>query len=231
MVFFSNGIIIQDIDREYRNFTDQGSFPDEEFKNYRAYQGLGRYYRSWPLSLENDILSKQLTAEVQKWFVIDYTQETPEADYEIVPERQLGLQYIQHCRSKGIRIRVLFCRTESEKPFWDSPLPNLGLLGYDYCTGIPYYSSIPDDLLDTAVEYMDHPVYKAMKQCVEKLNRYKLFDNEKDIRTYIEKRNQVLGSEIASSQVIIGGQEFTSELVDRGLDIRIIQLAEVVGDL
>jgi hypothetical protein len=231
MAFLNNGIIIQDTNRESLNFTHLEYFADEGYKNYRAYLGLGRYYLPWPLQLENDTLSKQLTAEIEKWFDIDIIHNPPENDFDIVPERKICTRYVQHCRSKGIRIRTLFCRSELEKPLWDSPLPKINILGYDYCTGVPYYSTIPDDLLDPVTEYLDHSLYKELLQCGEKLNSNKLYDNENDIRTYIEKRKEVMESDIQLSKRIDNGKEYQVHLIDPWVGPSIVQLAEVIGDL
>ncbi len=231
MAFFNNGIIIQDISKESIEFTKQVNLTETEFENFRKYRGLGRYYCSWPLSIEDDNLSRQLTAEANKWFDTKYPDGTLEFNFEIIPERDFCIKYVKHCIEKGIKIRILFCRTETEKPVWDFPLPLLNFLGYDYTTSEPFYSSIPEDLLDPVRTYLDHPLYKSLVQCRDKLNRFKLFDNEKDIRTYIERRNIVEESDIQWGAPGVNAQFTPPHLVEPNGDFKIIHLSEVMGEL
>jgi hypothetical protein len=230
MVFYDNGIIVQDSDKDAFLFGKTEYFDIEAYKNYRSYRGLGRYLSYWPLELENDPLSKQLTNDIEKWLDIDANNPL-EKDLNIVPEKRICIRYIKHCRNKGINIRVLFCRTELEVPQWDSLLPNLNILGYDYCTGVPYFSPIPDDLLMPNDEFMNHPAYKELIQCSQKLNKYKLFDNENDLKTYIEKRQKVIESDIQWGTDNIDGKEYRTHLIEAWVEPRIIQLAEVTGEL
>jgi hypothetical protein len=230
-MLFNNGILVQAIDKESIGFTYQSDYNDEEFNNLRAYQGVGRYYLSWPLSIEEDIISKQLTAETEKWFITNYSDNTVSYNLEAVPDKELCAEYINHCKKKSIKIRVLFCRTEIEKPIWSSEIPDKILLGYDYASRVGFDSTIPEELLDRPVfSYLKYPVYKELVQCRDKLNNKKLFSNQDDIVDYIIKREKVIKSDILWITDIIDGKESQSHLIEPEPDYDIIELSEVIKD-
>jgi len=222
MMFYNNGIVIQDIDKEALEFTEQGNFPDDEFETFRAYRGIERYYLSWPLSIEADQISIRLTAETERWFINQLPNDMVSYNLEIIPDRKFCIEYIKHCKAKGIRMRVLFCRTEFEKPIWDSSLPNLKFLGYDY-------AFIPEDLLAPIKKYLEHPIYKSLIQCNDMLNSNKLFNREEDIRTYLERRKKVAESDI--NYEYIEGNAYPAHLVEDFEDSLIVHLSEVIGDI
>jgi|GEM_PF-4246870 len=230
MNFLNNGILIQDTNREPMEFLEKVNFTEPQFQSFRDYQGLGRYY-SWPLQIENDDLSKQLTTETERWFVKQYPDDMVSYNSEIIPDRKFCIEYIKHCRVKDIKIRVLFCQTDMEEPVWDTPMPKLNFLGYDYSTPESFYSSIPEDLLEPVRTYMDYPIYQALVRCKDLLNNNKLFETEEDIRTYIERRNKVAESDIQWSTRLMNDQEFPVHLVETDCDFIIFRLSEVMGEL
>jgi hypothetical protein len=189
MIFYNTGIVIQDVEKDSIVFSHKSSFSDAEFEIYKSYRGTYKY-QSWPLENLNDPVSVKLTSETQKW-AIRYDSEDTIYCNPIIPDRQFCLEYLNHCQENGIKTRLLFCQTEINTPVWDSSLPELTFLGYDYSVPCDLYSAIVEDL-SCFGEYLAHPFYSDMIHCKEKLNKYKLFDKEEDMNKYIEIRQKTL---------------------------------------
>ena len=92
-MFYHNGIIIQALNKERTEFKFKGDFTENEFENFKLYKGLGRYL-SWPLETEDDNLSKQLTAETKKWFVINHPNGDVSYNPQIMPDIVRGLMIL-----------------------------------------------------------------------------------------------------------------------------------------
>jgi len=213
---FDNGIVIQDKGKNTILFSGQFNFSDTEYKNFTSYRGTYRY-KSWPLEFCDDQVSKQLTAETKKWFTIHYPDNTILYNL-MIPEREFCIEYIKHCHQIGINIRTLFCQSEVEITVWDSTIPNLKFLGYDYAS-LQLVSTIPGELLDPDGGYLEHPLYKALVQCKDMLNDNKLFENEKDINIFVDRRGKVVESNIRDHVIEVLG------------DLVVFRISEVIGEL
>lgn len=227
MILFNNGIVVQALNKERIDFKYKGNFTDTEFENFKSYKGLGRYL-SWPLEREEDKLSKQLTAETKKWFVNDFPNGGISYNPRIIPDEAFCIKYLSYCKEKGIKVRVMFCKTEMKKPIWNSPIPKLNFLGFDYAIPMDFYSTIPEDLLNPDRRYLSNNIYQALIQCKYKLNNNKLFSNEIDILKYINSRERVIRSDIQLDFTI--SQEHPAHLVEDFGNFMIFQVSEVVGE-
>ncbi|MBI4330276.1 MAG: hypothetical protein HY673_03215 [Chloroflexi bacterium] len=183
MILFNNGLVIQ-----ARIDTTQFDVPAEfrqtpEFLRYQSYQGIARYVSwplAWPLHVEQDLTTKELTTEAeQTWF--------QRYDLDVVPDQEYCVRYFRACRDRGITTRTLFCRTERQLPTWQAPIPESAFLGYDYSTSQLFYSVIPDDLLVDDLSPL-------LAESRARLNSNRLFDNEADVHDYIEQRETAIKS-------------------------------------
>jgi hypothetical protein len=201
MNLFINGIVIQSNNIE-DNWYSGNIPPDDlsEFTAYRKYHGIGRYL-SWPLSQEDDAVSKDLTKKADElwfnYFYKDYSElDNQQFAIQVVPDIDFCHKYLSHCQAKGIETRMYFCKTERETPIWEFKIPRYKFLGYDYADA-SLYSPIPDDLLYPAVEhFINIPVYKSFLECKQWLNNDKLFRTENEVLEFVNRRKRVEESDI-----------------------------------
>jgi hypothetical protein len=101
-------------------------------------------------------------------------------------------------------------------------------LGYDFATSYDFYSAIPDDLLlEPEQKHIEVPIYQSLVECWQLLNENKLFKNENDILTYIDRRNKVIASDI---EWTTGPNSVPMHLIEPDGDFCIFHLSEVIGD-
>jgi hypothetical protein len=214
MVFYNNGVVVQDIGFDSTEFTDS-EHRGKRSRRYLAYRGLGRY-NSWPLIVETG--EQQLIDEAnKKWWGYFRTSSQETLALGTVPERDYCIRYINHCRSKGIVTRLLFCRTEIEWPIWDSPFPSMKFLGYDYSGSQSFNEIIPDDLLFDLPSHRKYGLeMQRLFECAKYLNKNQLFNTESDIREYI-RRKQI---------AIAAGNDFEDDS-----DSVIFHVSEITGDI
>lgn len=239
MNLHNNGIVIQATNRLGEslaiNAKKGGVLNDEWYQ----YEGIARY-QSWPLLGEFDSPSKhapllgeydrvseQLTDETHKWWY----QEIPSDQYgmpiETATERDFCIRYLNHCRTRGIPTRVLFCQTNVSSPIWGSELPEMSFLGYDRALGgFNFLSDIVYGLLMEPDErFRGDPVYEDMRRCKILLNRKGLFDTEEDLLSFIAKEETLLAKMIRER---ISGADHWAE--DLG-DLVTYRLSEVTAEL
>jgi hypothetical protein len=215
-MYYSNGIVIQGTNENRWEFKEHAQNGYKPSARYLEYRGLARYY-PWPLIFEEDAMSKSLLDEAnEKWFGYNHPMSQLTYPLETMPDRNYCIRYINHCRSKGIPTRLLFCRTEIEFPIWDSPLPAMKFLGYDYSTSQAFFPIIPEDLLiDSSDDEKLGPEMYRLLEYEKKLNENQLFKTESDIRDYIKIREQA----------------FLAGNYMEHFDLGIFEVSEVIGEL
>jgi hypothetical protein len=177
----NNGLVIQSLSDKEDFAVIPESISSLEDQRYRSYRGIGRYI-SWPLEKQTDSISKELTSEAtERWFYRFYNEDSLQYALEVVPDLDYCVRYLRVCHDKGIKVRVLFCTTERNYPFWEDSIPEGVFLGYDYATSTDFYSTIPDDMLLDA----SPPILQTFRTF---LNSYKLFNRMQDLNSYISKR-------------------------------------------
>jgi len=95
--------------------------------------------------------------------------------------------YIQESKKINIKYRILFCETTQKKPFFkEYKKLHLKFLGYDYAQPCPSYAScIPYE-----INREDIPELYNIK-----LNKYGLFDTEKDVLNFKKLRDNLQNKE------------------------------------
>jgi hypothetical protein len=187
-MMYSSGLVIQQIvDSKYfkhPGVLEEWPCNESEFCIDEEYFGISRFM-SWPLENEDDDLSKTLTEDTEKLFNRWYDAEKAKYMLAVIPYIDLCLDYLAACDCKGIKTRVLFCRTDREFSEWIGEIPVGELLGYDYATSRGFYSTILDDLLP-------EPVNKTMDKHKALLNACRLFNSEPEVDAYIKDRQALV---------------------------------------
>jgi hypothetical protein len=185
----NNGLVIQSLVDKEDFVTHTESENLVENHRYQSYQGIGRYI-SWPLVQEEDSKSKILTEEAnERWFYHYYNENPPKYSLEIVPDLDYCTRYLRVCHDKGMKIRILFCKTNRNFPIWGSSCPENVSIGFDHATSTDFYSTIPDGiLLDDSP-----PLLQTFRRV---LNSHGLFDKIEDLNSYIVKRQDTIKSGI-----------------------------------
>jgi hypothetical protein len=227
--FFDNGIVIQSINRETKEYQIQYKFSNLDFITFKSYNGLSRYV-SWPLEQEKDSLSIELSKETEKWFN-NYSPNSLHFNLKVIPDRSFLIEYLRHCQEKDIDTRSLFCKTNKETPLWNVPIPELKFLGYDYATSEDLRSSIPEDLLDPVTTFLHLNFYKSFVDLKQLLNENKLFSSLDDIYIYIKERNKLMNSDIQWTEVKYEGGIGKAHLIENLGDFTIFHLSEVIGEI
>lgn len=217
MMLYENRLIVQAINMDSAEFVEdlmQGWKPPAPYLNYR---GLGRYI-SWPLIGEQDAISRSLQDESrERWFSVQFNINPQRYALEVAPDRNYCIRYLNHCRSKGIAVRILFCRAERNTQIWDAPLPQTKFLGYDYSTSQSFIEVIPDDLLyNSDARQKENPEMRALIECRNKLNENQLFNTLSDIEEYVQRREKAISAGI---------------VLEPSDDLNIIEVSEVIGEL
>ena len=93
------------------------------------------------------------------------------------------LIYIKESKKRNIKFRVLFCETTQKRPFFkEHKNLHLKFLGYDYAyPDGDYYSCLFHEINNKYI-----PEF-----CNIKLNKYGLFETEKEILSFINLRNNL----------------------------------------
>jgi hypothetical protein len=215
-MFYNNGIVIQETNKNRFEFTAHPQSGFNPNQNYLSYRGLARYY-SWPLGFKHGLVANALLDEANdKWFGYNHPMSPLTYPIETAPDRDYCIRYVNHCQSKGIETRLLFCRTEIGFPIWDSPLPAMKFLGYDYSTSQAFFPIIPGDLLlDSSPDEKLGPEMYRLLEFDKKLNENQLFNTESDIRDYIKTREEA----------------FLAENYMEHDDLVVFEVSEVIGEL
>lgn len=147
-----NGVLIQGLN-------DKTNF----IKNF-SYDGINAYF-SYPLLHLTDDESKKLTKE----HLFKKKSDNSLIILEFITDCDLYTRYIKKCEELQIDVRVLFFESEYSDEIWKENLPEMDLLGYEYCP-IPLDEQIITDL----------DWYIPLSKFWKKLNQYGLFDTYKD---------------------------------------------------
>lgn len=175
----------------FNGFLIQALYGDEWSQDYPNYYGTGRYI-SWPLQLEEDDISKELTDEAnQRWFYHTYFGEDAidgDTITETIGNLEYLTRYINHCNKLGISTRILQIQTTRDYPLVkDIELMKGEILGYDYASGTSFTSLLMEDLDGN---YKGE--YSRLEQFERKLNKNGLIDSIVDIKKYVSIRQQIL---------------------------------------
>jgi len=217
MSLYNNGLIVQAINMDSAEFVEELKQGWKPSVLYLAYRGLGRYI-SWPLIGDQDAISRSLQDESrQRWFSVQFNVNPQRYALEVAPDRDYCIRYLNHCRSKGIAVRILFCRSERNTQIWDAPLPQMKFLGYDYSSSQSFIEVIPDDLLCISDDLQkENPEMRALIECRNKLNENQLFNTLSDIKEYVQRREKAI-----SAGVVLEPSD----------DLNVFEVSEVIGEL
>ena len=148
-----NGVIIQDVCN-----------PTHYVSNFN-YQGIHAFHQHPLLGIadkECDELSDSILFKPSSDGMFECL--------EFISNKTIFNKYVDKCAALNIKIRVLFIESEYSYEVWDSEVPSLKLLGYEYCE-IPFDSQI----------ITDFNLYEPFKKFYSRLNKYGMFDNITDV--------------------------------------------------
>lgn len=169
-----NGIVMQTREKNCNN-------------DYPLFQGNGNYYGidglirdNWYLSYEKDI-DKEI-----KEYSFDYIEHVYFLNNSYIgccDNLDYIEAYIKESKKRNIKYRVLFCETTQKRPFFkEHKNLHLKFLGYDYAyPDGDYYSCLFHEINNKYI-----PEF-----CNIKLNKYGLFETEKEILSFINLRNNL----------------------------------------
>lgn len=145
----ANGILVQGLNEKthfVKNFT---------------YSGINAFFQ-FPLSALSDIKSRELT-KLQRSTPIG---ENGYSITEFISDIDLYKRYAKRCSDLNIEVRSLFIESDYAEECWSGALPELKLLGYEYCP-IPI-----DEQIITDLDWY-HPFSKFW----DRLNQFGLFQS------------------------------------------------------
>ena len=151
---FKNGIVIQ-----------------EKISYIDGYKGIEGF--NWPLNFKDKNLKNYFDKNIQKsYFDLRYI--------DCSNDMFFIKKYIEQCKVKDIKYKILFCETTRKYPFFkDYKKLHLKFIGYDYAyQGGSYYSCVNNDIVSKRINE-----FKNIE-----LNEFGLFDNEKKLVEYIKLR-------------------------------------------
>ena len=129
MLFFPNGVIVQNLERPTNYFKHPGIF----------YQGINSFHK-YPLLGLTDSKSKALTEEVFSKITDDGFFEP----LEFISNADLLCRYLKECDNQNISVRTLFIESNYTDEIWQEELPDMHFIGYEYCE-IPFDCQIITD--------------------------------------------------------------------------------------
>ena len=155
-------------------------------KNFK-YSGINAYHQ-YPLSTDNDALSKLLTEEQQVKKIENGYQ-----FLEFISDEKLLIRYLTRCKDINIETRILFIESDYSYEEWSEAIPETDFLGYEYC-------SIPiDDQIITDLDW-----YEPFSKFRNKLNVNGLFN------TYDEALDFKMAYDLAYDSKEIGDGEINA---------------------
>lgn len=141
-----------------------------------GYNGVENHL-SWPLDNYNDVDSLRLQNEAwEKWFSYQDV-------YELVPEKDYLIRYIDHCKKLRIDVTILQIETPKSNQLAVDLFEVKEVLGFDCITGINLsYLNIDPDYFNTHFGTLS-----------KKLNNNRLFDTLEDTYEFLNIYNSLLG--------------------------------------
>lgn len=157
----ANGVLIQALNEKTK------------FIKKICYEGINAYYQ-YPLIGLRDIESRRLTDEQLYRSVSDGLA----VSLEFISNSDLYMRYLNKCKAMQIEVRALFIESAYSDEIWKDELPQMNVMGYEYC-------SIPID--EQIITDMDW--YEPFSKYHNKLNQYGLFDSYEDALEFVQEYN------------------------------------------
>ena len=152
-MWFSNGCLIQEltgINNTVKTF---------EYSGMNAYCSDPLFYTTIP-----EIKNFSLNLFHQR---VSHNQYTI---FEFISNYEALKQYVEYCAQLEIKIRALFVRSQYSKEVWQETLPQMNLIGYEYCP-LPI-----DDQIITDLDW-----YEPLSKFKKRLNSVGLFDEYEQV--------------------------------------------------
>ena len=155
-----NGILVQGLN-DRTNFV----------KNF-PYTGMNAFY-SFPLLDRKDPECRELTWQQQ----FSKTNGNLLVS-ELITDADFYQRYINKCAELQIPVRSLFIESSYSLEIWNDPLPDMELMGYEYC---------PMPVDEQIITDMDW--YQGFSRFWPMLNAYGLFNTVEDVKGFVEAYN------------------------------------------